>query len=92
MEVRARIRVGAPIDIRWALPALVPPGKSERFFVTPPSKLDVSSRAVPAAVGRAQQVTAPVKQAPAAKKAPAKKAPAKKAGPLKAVDGPGAAK
>ena len=60
--------------------------------MTPPSKLDVSSRAVPAAVGRAQQVTAPVKQAPAAKKAPAKKAPAKKAGPLKAVDGPGAAK
>ena len=43
----------------------------------------------PAAVGRAQQVTAPVKQAPTAKKAPAKKAPAKKAAPLKAVDGPG---
>ncbi len=60
--------------------------------MTPPSKLDVSSRAVPAAVGRAQQVTAPVKQAPAAKKAPAKKAPAKKAGPLKAVDGPEAPK
>ena len=70
LEVRARIRVGAPIDIRWALPALVPPGKSERFFVTPPSKLDVSVAApCPLRSVVHSQVTAPVKQARAAKKA-----------------------
>jgi RNA polymerase primary sigma factor len=66
---------------------------SERFFVTPPSKAELSTpgaatpsgetpvgdRVLPAATSRASEVNAP------AKKAAAKKAPAKKAA-LKAVD------
>ena len=84
LEIRARIRGGAPIDIRWALHALVSPGKSERFFVTPPSKLDASSRAVSATSGRARQISAPIDDG-SGEEGPAKKAPAKKAA-LKAVD------
>src|SRR3954451_10038212 len=69
---------GAPVDIQWALPALVPPRKPERFFVTPPSHAETSSPVASAAPDRAAQVSAPVKKAPA--KRAAKKAP------LKAVD------
>ncbi|HET9871233.1 MAG TPA: RNA polymerase sigma factor [Propionibacteriaceae bacterium] len=56
---------------------------SERFFVTPPSKAELSTsgaetptgdHVVPAAAGRASEVNAPAKKA-AAKKAPARKAP-----------------
>ena len=75
---------GAPIDIRWALPALDPPGQSERLFVTPPSKLPsklrTTARAMAASTSRARQETVPIKKATSAKKAPAKKAP------LKSVD------
>ena len=75
---------GAPIDIRWALPALDPSAQSERHFVTPPSKLPsklrTTARAMAASTSRARQETVPIKKATSAKKAPAKKAP------LKSVD------
>ena len=81
---------GAPIDIRWALHALDPPGQSERLFVTPPSKLPsklrTTARAMAASTSRARQESVPIKKAPSAKKSPAKKAP------LKSVDSASAAK
>ena len=52
--------------------------------MTPPSKLDASSRVVSATSGRAQQISAPIEKGPA-KKVTAKKAPAGTA-TLKAVD------
>ena len=54
--------------------------------MTPPSKLQRSSRAVAAATSRARQESVPIKKASPAKPVQAKKAPAKKA-PLTSVDG-----
>jgi RNA polymerase primary sigma factor len=59
--------------------------------VTPPSKLQRSSRAVAASTSRARQESVPIKKAAPAKSVQAKKAPAKKA-PLTSVDGPRAKK
>ncbi|HEY6683177.1 MAG TPA: RNA polymerase sigma factor [Propionibacteriaceae bacterium] len=65
--------------------------QSERLFVTPPSKLHRSARAVAASASRARQESVPIKKAAPAKSVQAKKASAKKA-PLKSVDGPRAKK
>ena len=59
--------------------------------MTPPSKLQRSSRAVAASTSRARQESVPIKKAAPAKSVQAKKAPAKKA-PLTSVDGPRAKK
>src|SRR5215217_6889781 len=66
-------------------------GQSERFFVTPPSKLHRSARVVAASTSRARQESVPIKKAAPANKTTAKKTTAKKA-PLKSVDSPRATK